>query len=150
MARPLRIEFPWALYHVMSRGIERGRIVRDDADRLKRLDWLRRTVETYGWRLHAFEEYHWSSCPGYRRASRTLDWVTYDQVLGEFGRATLPCHSWKASVNARRFHYSAREVADALGYRSHGGVRVRNAIARIENADQRLKRSVEALYQEIR
>lgn len=28
--------------------------MRDDADRQKRLDWLRRTVEVYGWRLHAF------------------------------------------------------------------------------------------------
>jgi len=28
--------------------------VRDDADREKRLDGLRRTVEVYGWRLHAF------------------------------------------------------------------------------------------------
>ena len=37
----------------MSRGNERKPIVRDDADREKRLDWLRRTVETYGWRLHA-------------------------------------------------------------------------------------------------
>ena len=54
MARPLRIEFPGALYHVISRGNERRAIVRDDADRHKRLDWLRRTVEIYGWRLHAF------------------------------------------------------------------------------------------------
>ncbi|MBN1910695.1 MAG: transposase [Pirellulales bacterium] len=54
MARPLRIEFPGALYHVMSRGNERKAIVRDDADRERRLDWLRRTVETHGWRLHAF------------------------------------------------------------------------------------------------
>ncbi len=54
MARPLRIEFAGALYHLMSRGNERGRIARDDADREKRLDWLRRTIETYGWRLHAF------------------------------------------------------------------------------------------------
>ncbi len=54
MARPLRIEFPGALYHVISRGNERRAIVRDDADRRKRVDWLRRTVETYGWRLHAF------------------------------------------------------------------------------------------------
>ena len=38
----------------MSRGNERRSIVRDDADRQRRLDWLRRTVETYGWRLHAF------------------------------------------------------------------------------------------------
>ncbi len=54
MARPLRIEFAGALYHVISRGNERKPIVRDDVDREKRLDWLRRTVETYGWRLHAF------------------------------------------------------------------------------------------------
>lgn len=54
MARPLRIEFAGALYHVISRGNERKPIVRDDADREKRLDWLRRTVETCGWRLHAF------------------------------------------------------------------------------------------------
>ncbi len=54
MARPLRIEFPGALYHVISRGNERQNIVRDDADRQSRLDWLRRTVEVYGWRLHAF------------------------------------------------------------------------------------------------
>lgn len=54
MARPLRIQFPGALYHVTSRGNDRAPIVRDDFDRSKRLDWLRRTVETYAWRLHAF------------------------------------------------------------------------------------------------
>ena len=54
MARPLRIEFPGALYHVISRGNERRAIVRDDLDRERRLDWLRRTVEMFEWRLHAF------------------------------------------------------------------------------------------------
>ena len=38
----------------MSRGNERRAIVRDDVDRQRRLDWLQCTVETYGWRLHAF------------------------------------------------------------------------------------------------
>ena len=36
MARPLRIEFPAAPYHVMCRGNERRAIVRDDLDRRKR------------------------------------------------------------------------------------------------------------------
>ncbi len=54
MARPLRIQYPGAVYHVISRGNERKRIVRDDRDREKRLDWLRRAVETYGWQLHSF------------------------------------------------------------------------------------------------
>ncbi len=165
MPRPPRIEFAGALYHVMSRGNERRQIVRDDADRHERLEWLRRTVATYGWRLHAFvlmlnhehlfvetaqpnlsmgmqylngsyagyfnrrharvghlfqgrfkallveragyflelsrylhlnpnragiadrpEDYPWSSYPGYHRVSRTLPWVTYEDVLGEFAR----------------------------------------------------------------
>jgi len=54
MARPLRVELPGGLYHVTSRGNERRSIVRDDADRQRRLDGLRRTVDTYGWRLRAF------------------------------------------------------------------------------------------------
>lgn len=166
MARPLRIQYAGALYHVISRGNERKPIVRDRADREQRLDWLRRTVETYGWRLYAFalmtnhehlflqtpepnlaagmqylngsytgyfnrrhrrsghlfqgryrghlieeeghylevsryihlnpvraraadqpEKWPWSSYPGYRWARRTLPWVTYDRVLGEFGRS---------------------------------------------------------------
>ena len=44
MARPLRIQFPGAVYHVISRGNQRKAIVRDDADREKRLDWLRRAL----------------------------------------------------------------------------------------------------------
>ncbi len=54
MSRPLRIEFSDALYYVMSRGNERGISFVTTGIRKKRLDWLRRTVETYGWRLHAF------------------------------------------------------------------------------------------------
>jgi hypothetical protein len=48
MARPLRIAFAGALYHVISRGNERRAIVSDDADRRKRVDWLRRTVRRIG------------------------------------------------------------------------------------------------------
>ena len=50
MARPLRIEFPGALYHVISRGNEKRNIVRDDADRRKRLDWVcyERVLATFG------------------------------------------------------------------------------------------------------
>jgi putative transposase len=33
LARPLRIEFPGAIYHVTSRGIARQDIVADDRDR---------------------------------------------------------------------------------------------------------------------
>jgi len=54
MVKPSWIEFSSAIYHVMSRGNARQKIVLDDADREKRLDCPRRTVETHGWLLHAF------------------------------------------------------------------------------------------------
>ncbi len=54
MARPLRVEIAGGLYHVTSRGNGRQFIFRNEADFQARLGWLRRTVETYGWHLHAF------------------------------------------------------------------------------------------------
>ncbi|MGI8835253.1 MAG: hypothetical protein ACR2H4_01275 [Pyrinomonadaceae bacterium] len=42
MARPLRIEFAGALYHVMARGNAREAIFRDDQDRAGFLDALGR------------------------------------------------------------------------------------------------------------
>ena len=54
MARPLRILYPDAHYHVISRGDNRRAIVRDDRDRERRLEWLERSVIQHGWRLHAF------------------------------------------------------------------------------------------------
>ena len=40
MARPLRIEFPGAVYHITSRGKERKAIFRDDQDLKIFLDTL--------------------------------------------------------------------------------------------------------------
>jgi REP element-mobilizing transposase RayT len=54
MARPLRIEYPGALYHVTSRGNAQADIFRSDVDRRKFLDTLADTVEKYNWVCHAF------------------------------------------------------------------------------------------------
>jgi REP element-mobilizing transposase RayT len=54
MARPLRIEFPGALYHVTSRGNARAPIVLEDADRHLLLDVLGEVVERYRWVCHAY------------------------------------------------------------------------------------------------
>jgi len=54
MARPLRIEFPGALYHVTSRGNARQRVFRDDEDRELFLATLAWVVERFGWRCHAY------------------------------------------------------------------------------------------------
>lgn len=54
MARPLRVEFPNATYHVTARGNERKPIFRDDHDRHRFLDTLAEMVERFGIRLHAY------------------------------------------------------------------------------------------------
>ena len=54
MARPLRIEFAGALYHITSRGDRREAIYEDDEDRDTFLNVLAEVVERYNWTCHAF------------------------------------------------------------------------------------------------
>jgi REP element-mobilizing transposase RayT len=54
MARPLRIEFPGALYHVTTRGNARQDIFVDDEDRRQFLGLLAHVVSRFHLRLHAF------------------------------------------------------------------------------------------------
>jgi len=54
MARPLRIEYAHAIYHVTSRGNARQAIVSDVVDRDKWVELLQRSVEQHGWKVFAF------------------------------------------------------------------------------------------------
>ncbi len=54
MARPLRIEFSDAVYHVTSRGNGREAIVSDDADRDRWMRTVDRVVGIYRWRVFGF------------------------------------------------------------------------------------------------
>jgi REP element-mobilizing transposase RayT len=54
MARPLRIEFPGAYYHVTARGDRREPIYEDDADRSAFLAVLADVIERFEWRCHAY------------------------------------------------------------------------------------------------
>jgi putative transposase len=54
MARRARVEYPGALYHVISRGNQRQNIFHDDRDRTKYLELLCRLKEVYSFRLHAY------------------------------------------------------------------------------------------------
>lgn len=54
MARPLRVQFPGALYHVTSRGNARAPIYTDDTDRQRFLVLLADIVQHANWLCHAF------------------------------------------------------------------------------------------------
>src|SRR5271166_2699933 len=54
MARPLRNEFPGAIYHVMSRGNVRQTVFRDDSDYQRLIKGLGTVVGRLGWDLLCF------------------------------------------------------------------------------------------------
>lgn len=54
MARPLRLEYPGACYHITSRGNAKQPIFRDDADREAFLRILAGTIEQFKWELFAY------------------------------------------------------------------------------------------------
>jgi REP element-mobilizing transposase RayT len=54
MARPLRLQFENAVYHVMARGHERSQIFRSDSDFDRFLHVLADVVRDHGWYVHAY------------------------------------------------------------------------------------------------
>ena len=54
MARPLRIEFPGAVYHVTSRGNQRNNIFVDDEDRETFLNIVAHAAKRHNWSCHAY------------------------------------------------------------------------------------------------
>ena len=54
MARPLRIEYSGAVYHVMARGDGGKFIFNDDSEALLFLKWLGEVCESHGWKVHAW------------------------------------------------------------------------------------------------
>ena len=54
MARPLRIEYPGAIYHLTSRGNARENIFLGNTDRYEFLQILGSVVEKYNWLCHAY------------------------------------------------------------------------------------------------
>ena len=54
MARPLRIEYAGALYHVTARGNARANIYANDDDRQRFLSLLKIVVDRYDWYCHVY------------------------------------------------------------------------------------------------
>lgn len=54
MARPLRIEYAGAAYHVMARCNQGSSVFRADADRKRFVATLDESCEKTGWRIHSY------------------------------------------------------------------------------------------------
>jgi len=79
MARPIRIEFPGAVYHVTARGNERRKTFRDDVDRRQFLATLEETIGLHDLRLHGFclmpNHYHLIVETPLGNLSRAIGWL---------------------------------------------------------------------------
>ena len=54
MARKLRVQYPGAIYHLMSRGDRREPIFEDDSDRQRFVETLGEACVRSGWQVHAY------------------------------------------------------------------------------------------------
>ncbi len=54
MARPLRVQYPGAVYHVMARGSRGQSIFADDTDRKRFLKTVDEACQRTGWLIHAY------------------------------------------------------------------------------------------------
>ncbi|ADC72304.1 protein of unknown function DUF1568 [Thioalkalivibrio sp. K90mix] len=79
MVRPLRLEYPWALYHVTARGDRRGWIYQDSVDHQRFLDTLAQAVQRYNWVLSAYclmgNHYHLLVETPDANLSRGMQWL---------------------------------------------------------------------------
>ncbi len=54
MARPLRIQYPGAMYHIISRGIGRMTIFHNEKDWKKFIQFMERVIQQHNWICHAY------------------------------------------------------------------------------------------------
>ena len=85
MARPLRIEYPGAFYHVINRGQRQEAIFDDDRDRERFLSCLGRTFSLFGVRLHAYclmtNHYHIVIETPEANLSRSMQWLNVSYAV---------------------------------------------------------------------
>ena len=79
MARPLRVDIVDGVYHVMSRGIDRNCIYKDDRDRLHFLDILSVAQERFRLRIYAYvlmdNHFHLIVSTPDANLSRAVQWI---------------------------------------------------------------------------
>ncbi len=79
MARPLRIEYPGAFYHVMHRGNDGKDIFKSNRDREKFLEYVGKAVERYDIKIHSYclmtNHYHLLIETPHPNLSQAIKWI---------------------------------------------------------------------------
>lgn len=84
MARPLRIEYSGAFYHVMHRGNAGSDIFKSIRDREKFLEYVGKAVERYGIKIHSYclmtNHYHLLIETPHPNLSQAIKWINVGYV----------------------------------------------------------------------
>jgi REP-associated tyrosine transposase len=84
MARPLRIEYPGAFYHVMHRGNAGSDIYKSDRDREKFLEYVSNAVMRYEIKIHSYclmtNHYHFLIETPHPNLSQAIKWINVGYV----------------------------------------------------------------------
>lgn len=103
MARPLRLEYEGALWHVTSRGNERKNIFRCDADRFLFLALLGEAVKRFRWIVHDYtlmnNHYHVVIETPEKTLSRGMQWLN-----GRYAQRFNKRHNRAGHLFQGRFH----------------------------------------------
>ena len=112
MGRPLRIEYPGAIYHVTSRGDRQEAIFKTVADRAMLLDIVDQAMERLDARMFAFclmgNHFHFVLQTGQPNLSRLMR-----HINGEYTRAFNKRHQLAGHVFQGRYHAA---VVDSDAY----------------------------------
>jgi len=92
MPRQLRIDYPGAIHHVMSRGDRRENIYHDEVDRQDFLKTLAEACQKTDWRVHAYclMSNHFHVGVEFFMAKQLLDEPDVSAVFQHVGRAGVP------------------------------------------------------------
>jgi len=128
MARPLRVEFAGAWFHVTARGNERRVIFRTDADRQKFVEVLAELPVRFGFRIHGYvlmpNHYHLIVETGGHGLSRAMQWLNVSYSVwfnrrhrrvghlfqGRFGAVLVEAERWGCELS-RYVHLNPVRIA---------------------------------------
>lgn len=125
MARPLRIEYPGAMYHVMARGHQGRAIFEDDRDRRRFLETLGEACGKTGWRVHTYllmgNHYHLLLQTPEANLVAGMKWLqgTYTQRFN--GRHQVFGHLFQGRYKAVPVEAANAGYVEAVSTYVHGG-----------------------------
>ena len=121
MARPLRIEYPGAFYHVLNRGHRQGPIVQDENDRERFISCLSRMARQFNVLVHGYclmtNHYHLILETPEGNLSRAMQWLNVGYAVYYNRRHNYAGHLFQGRFKA--VLVEAGEYLDALSRYIH-------------------------------